>query len=227
MGLPYLKFKDKCTQGVKGLSNFIREVSKDPEGGLIPDRYKRVFDMRIFKYSLIFLVFSVPVSKIIYRLSKVSWIKFPDEVVLLAVLLIIISYMILVVKLGIMTKAFMDMDDDEYAKMGAVAAGRLALQGVKVATGGLIAFGGVIKGLDTYGNMKGKGPIGTNAGITMFKKLGLYEGNYTYPQPKGYGNRPLIYKVQNPDQTAEKLLGDYIDRLNKSNIDLGNSKSKK
>ena len=64
------------------------------------------------------------------------------------------------------------------------------MQGVKVATGGLIAFGGVVQGIDTYGNQRGKGPIATNAGKDMFKKLGLYDygGSNRTNTPTGYKN---------------------------------------
>lgn len=180
-----IRWSENGKRGIRTLSRYIRRIMENPEGGLIPNRYKKVMEIRVFKYSLVSLLVCLPFSKLIYRLSKVEWIKFPDVVVLFAVFIIILSYMVIVIKLWIMITTFMEMDNDEYVKLGGpVLLGRLALQGIKVATGGLIAFGGIVQGLDTYGNMRGKGPVATEAGKEMFKKLGLYDyGGSNRPNP--------------------------------------------
>lgn len=181
----FTRSSENVKRGIRTLSSYIRRIVENPEGGLIPNRYNKVMERRIFKYSLVSLLVCLPFSKLIYRLSKVEWVKFPDEVVLLAVFIIILSYMVIVIKLGIMITTFIEMENDEYVKLGGpVLVGRLALQGIKAATGGLIAFGGIVQGLDTYGNMRGKGPIATNAGKDMFKRLGLYDdGGLNRPNP--------------------------------------------
>ena len=114
----FITSSEKIKRGIRTLSSYIRKIMENPEGGLIPNKYKKVMELRIFKYSLLSLFVCLPFSKGIYRLSKVEWIKFPDEIILLAVLTITLSYLVLVVKLGIMVKTFIGMEDDEYVKSG-------------------------------------------------------------------------------------------------------------